>query len=295
MEISRFSPRSNHIERMVIKPKILFRFALVFWGVYLAGCSTPAHCAVLNFSSDGSSGTDEVVVTDLGGRIFIHAAADSWAAIVAKVNPTFAWNGRDLMWIEKDKRGRPQFVLDEAYLYQPTNRPRQWVLLRRSTLKMRQPDLRSESPRFFYSTRNWFAVAPLQDSVPHSDHSDNYAVAISANRKFGTVYEIGWQREMGVGSGHLEYGRRIYVLEDRANHWHFLGEGPEEGSERGGGSTVKARVNWKAAKASELPLKIQFVSQDMLWDFRVESDDSVHVPDLTTWREFIPAISGPSA
>jgi len=228
----------------------------------------------LNYSNRESPEADGIVVTDLGGATFIHAAAASWPALVAKVKPTFAWNGGDLMWIEQDTNGRPQFVLDEAYLYQPTNQPRQWVLLRTSTPKMSRPDVRHEEPRFFYSDFNWFTVATLQKTVPHSDHGENYAVAIATHRQQGTVYEIGWQREMSVGSGHAEYGRRIYIFRDRANHWHFLGEGPEEGWERGGGNTVESKVVWENSLTNDLPFQIRFHCEETTSPYNNSTDDT---------------------
>lgn len=248
----------------------------------------------LNYSNDDSPMMSGVVVTDLGGGGFIHAGADSWLALVEKVKPTFAWNGCDMMWIEKDKRGQPLFVLDEAYLYEPTNQPRQWVLLRNSTPKMSEGDLRPEAPKFFYSTYNLLAVAALQDAVPHSDHGDNYAVAISTSRKFGTVYEIGWQREMSVGSGHAEYGRRIYVLRDRTNKWHFLGEVPEEGGGKGGGSTVQARVVWNAASTNKLKLQIRFHAEQLTSPYNFGEDETNIPPYLTVCSEYVLAGDFPS-
>jgi hypothetical protein len=44
----------------------------------------------LNYSNADSPTADGNVVTDLGGATFIHAAATSWPALVAKVKPTFA-------------------------------------------------------------------------------------------------------------------------------------------------------------------------------------------------------------
>jgi hypothetical protein len=228
----------------------------------------------LSYSNGDSPVTDGDVVTDLGGGTFIHAAADSWPALVAKVKPMFAWNGCDLLWIEPDTNGQPQFVLDEAYLYQPTNQPRQWVLLRSITPKMGPPEVRPEAPRFFYSRYNLFTVATLQKTVPHSDHGDNYAVAISTNRRQGVIYEIGWQREMSIGTAHPEYGRRIYLWKDRAAHWHFVGEGPEEGWARGGGQTVTSRVVWQDSKTNASPFQIRFHCEETTLPDNVSADDS---------------------
>jgi hypothetical protein len=244
--------------------KLKFPLYLVLAGI----CSLPGFLEstqanateILEYSNGDLLHTEEAVITDLGGRTDIYASADSWRALVAKVKPAFAWNDRDMMWIETNEHGQPKFVLDEAYLYQPTNQTRQWVLLRsrRDKTSLNPPPV---EPRFFDAGRNRFSVATLHDQAPHSDGGETYAVALSSNKNAGMVYEIGWQREMGNGSAHPEFGRLIYVLKDPAGQWHFLGEGPEEGGERGGGQMVTSRVTWDTAPTNRLPLKIQFVSE----------------------------------
>lgn len=258
-------------------PKLLLGLALVLSGT-LFGCSAVAHRTntqvIETFNNDYSPAASGEVITDLGTGFVIEMAADSWPALVQKAKPKFAWNGCDMMWIEWNKRGEPQFVLDEAYLYQPTNQPRQLVLLRNVGRNIPETERRAAEPRFFYSGGNLRSVAKLQKTVPHSDHGEDYAVAIGRNRTIGTVYEIGWQREMCMGTGHYEYGRRIYLWRDRLNGWHFLGEGPEEGWGRGCGCLVESRVVWENSPTNNLPFQIQFHREEITSPYNSSADDA---------------------
>ncbi|MHB8519948.1 MAG: hypothetical protein ACYDH9_04235 [Limisphaerales bacterium] len=268
------------------KFKIIVCLVLVLSGGLL-GCSTaPSEgtgTTLFDYSIGDSSIPQGVVVQGLGKSFSVRTSADSWPTLIQKVKPRFAWNGCDMMWVGNDKRGQPQFILDEAYIYQPTNHPRQWVLLKDKHVPYE--DLHQESPSFFYSCLNLRSVATLRDTVPHSDHGEDYASAIATNRKMGTVYEIGWQREMGVGTAHPEYGRRIYVLRDQKNQWHFLGEGPEEGQMRGGGTTVESRVVWDDSKTNDLPVQIQF--HCIHYDADDGRDGTNHPPDVVTTNEYV--------
>lgn len=267
-------------------PKLRLGLALVLSGG-LVGCSTTPPAAktkVFDYSAGGDSPVaDGVVIQSLGKDFSIRASADSWPALVQKLKPTFAWNGCDLMWIQNDKGGEPRFILDEAYIYQPTNQPRQWVLLAEER-SVPNEDLRQEIPEFFYSMNNLHGVAPCSNAMPASADvggKGNYAVAIGTHRQLGTVYEIGWQREMSVGSGLAAYGRRIYVLKDRGNTWHFLGEGPEEGWERGGGCMVESRVIWGNSKTNNLPFQIRFHREETTSPYNSSADDTNRPPDVT--------------
>lgn len=250
-----------------MKARFLFYLAMVLtaWRGYTANALVNADTKVFNYSVSDSSVADRVVITKLGANFSIRTTADSWLALVRRVQPTFAWNGCDLMWVNDETNGQPRFILDEAYLYQPTNQPLRWVLLKDEGASLAPDDSRVQSPRFFYSGRNLRAVAVLHDTKPSPNdggYYGSYAVTESANPRFGVVYEIGWQNEMGMGNAHPICSRRIYLFKDKTDRWHFLGEGPEEGSERGDWQTVQARVVWNTAASDKLPLKIQFVCKD---------------------------------
>jgi hypothetical protein len=271
--------------------KLLLCLALVLGSGSRAfsGSASPATSTeIINYSTGDSPLSDGVVITGLGKAFSTRVSADSWPALVQKLKPTFAWNGCDMMWIERDISAQPKFILDEAYIYQPTNQSRRWILVK---------DDRTESWSALWSREDWWrqfgnynlrADIPLQKTIPDAaDNGDrgNYAVIKSANERLGTVYEIGWQREISPGNGLADYGRRIYVWEDRSNHWHFLGEGPEEGSAKGGYNTVELQVLWNATSTNKPPLQIRFHCEDVTTPYNVDADDTNPPPDVTIYSD----------
>lgn len=231
-------------------------------------------------------------ITGLGNTFTISLAADSWPHLVKKAKPAFSWNGQDLLWIQTDAQGRPRFILDEAYTFQPTNEPLQWVLLNPIQVGGNIDDPGCETPRFFYSGLNLHAVLTVQDQAPpcHNDGTkDSYAIRLDAAKAFGTVYEIGWQRETSRGIGHPDYGRRIYVLRDATNQWHFLGEGPEEGAEQGATTNLKSRVIWESNGSNSLP-QIRFREEDTNYPSTSANDTNAPSPRVTH-HEYV--LSGP--
>ncbi|HTB86239.1 MAG TPA: hypothetical protein VK742_21505 [Candidatus Sulfotelmatobacter sp.] len=281
-----------------MKFKLILCLALVLSSGFL-GCSTisPAtKTEVLDYANDNSPDTEEVEVTDLGNCFSIRLAADSWPALVRKTKPRFAWSGCDLMWIETNQQGELQFTLDEAYVYQPTNQPLQWVLLDEKT-NVPYKDGNRVDPRNFDSCLNLRAVAPLRDDIPRVQNDGgergNYAVTTGTNPRHGSVYQIGWQREMGASPAHPEYERRIYLFQDRLNDWHFLGEGPEQGEERGAENAVQSQVEWIEAAKHEPPLKIKFHVETRIspreWDY--SADDTNYPPDEYKTNNYV--LAGP--
>ncbi len=269
-----------------MKPKFIFCLTLVLIGG-LFGCATRGT-KVLDYSSGDSAVAEENVVLDLGKQFSIRASAGSWEELIQKVKPTFAWNGCDMMWIETDHRSQPEFILDEAYVFQSANQPRQWVLLEHKT-NVPYKDLHQESPRFFYSCRNLYAVAPLLDSIPpvqnDAGERGNYAVMIGANPRYGSIYEIGWQNEMCIGVSHPDYGRRIYLFKDRSNNWRFLGEGPAEGWSRDGGNTLESKAIWN--DSSSYPFEIRFHSEEVSYPIGYSADDTNRPPDVMQTNEYV--------
>ena len=271
--------------------KFLLWLALVLgagFRAFSSGASPAARTQVFDYSTGNSPLADGVLITGLGKRFAIRASADSWLALVKKVNPTFAWNGCDLMWIEKDANGQPRFILDEAYIYQPTNQSRQWILVKDDRAKNWSAGSSREDWWQQFGNYNLRADIPLQKTIPDAaDNGDrgNYAIIKSANDRLGTVYEIGWQRVMSSGNGLADYGRRIYVWEDRSNHWHFLGEGPEEGSQKGDYNTVESQVVWNATSTNKLPLQIRFHCEDVDTPYCLDAEDTNPPPDVAVYSD----------
>jgi hypothetical protein len=283
-----------------MKPKIPLSLALV-WNGLLAGCSSTTPIAgtkVFDDATAGSSISDYPALTGLGSCYSIRMTADSWPALLQKAQPAFAWNGRDMMWIESDTNGQPQFVLDEAYIYLPTNQPPQWILVKEERASADPEVWRKEDWWRQFSMQNLRAIAKLQgsDPVPAGDFGSygNYAVVRGSNPRFGVVYEIGWDDEPSTGSSHPQGGRRIYVFKDNANQWHFLGEGPGEGASRDGVWSMQRHVIWKEAKGPNLPLEIQFVTHTSEGSYPFLANDSDRCPPLTTCDDFILSSRFPS-
>ncbi len=263
-----------------MKPKLILCLALILNGG-LFGCTTTSAATetkVFDYSAPDSGAV--VVLKKLGKRLSVRIEADSWQALVIKTKPTFAWNGRDMMWIENDTNGQPQFVLDEAYIYQPTNQPPRWVLLATHAAPFDE----------WYGKvmgNNLRGVATLHQTVPIADNDagviGDYAVIKSTNPRFGTVYEIGWQMLMANGTCLCEDNRRLYVWKDRTSHWHFLGEGQGEESERGGGQTVESKVVWENSPTNDLPFQIQFHCEQTTSPYNVSADntDTNNPPSVT--------------
>jgi len=244
-----------------------------------------------------SSAANDAVLTNLGKGFSVQTKANSWRALVQKVNPTFAWNGRDLLWIQNNSGGELQFVLDEAYIYQPTNQSCYWVLIKERSEKNSR-SLRSEDGWRQFGAQYLRAAFPLQPSKPAPndwDVSGNYAVVKSANRQHGAVYELGWQSEMLDGVLHPVYGRRIYLFRDLGNHWHFVGEGPEERAEHGGGSTVDATIEWSDSKSNAFPFQIKFHQVTWASSGSFSADDADPPSDDVKTNDYIMAGKFPAA
>jgi len=129
--------------------------------------------------------------------------------------------------------------------------------------------------------------AKLKPMPNDGDYYGSYSVVKAANRHYGVVYEIGWQDEMSEGNAHPIFSRRIYLFKDKNNHWHFLGEGPSEGAERGWESIVESSVEWQDSKQNEIPLQIRFHREDIESSTGYLADETNRPPDVTTTDEFV--------
>jgi len=99
-----------------MKAKLILSLALAL-GVILSGCSSTSpqtQAKVFDKAGAGSSFMDDAVLMGLGNGFSIRLAANSRPALIQKAEPALAWNGRDMLWIERDTHGQPQFVLDKA-------------------------------------------------------------------------------------------------------------------------------------------------------------------------------------
>jgi hypothetical protein len=98
---------------------------------------------------------------------------------------------------------------------------------------------------------------------------------------------------MANGTCLCEFNRRLYVLNDRKDHWHFLGEGPAEGESHYGGTTMESKVAWDNSTTNEFPLQIRFHSIDTDHDNRSEGDANSQ-PDVVTTNDYVMAGTFPA-
>jgi hypothetical protein len=294
----------NHASNQSIRAKEIMRTKLILClavglSGFLAGCSsaTPIPRKTVVYPSIQNQPADEVVVLkELGQRLSVRVEADSWPALLEKVKPAFAWGGRDMMWIEQGANGQPRFILDEAYIYHPTNQPLRWVLL--DTHDAPFDALYGE-----VTGNNLHGVADMQKTVPvaknDADEIGEYAIVKSAHPRFGKVYEIGWQKLMANGTCLCEDNRRLYVLQDRTGQWYFIGEGVGEGHGKSGGHTgefnsAESRVVWMGSKNQDLPVEIQIIQKTTWMEWAGDGDAFVPRPDWTTYDEFVLAGAPPA-
>ena len=173
-----------------------FVFAVVLSG-YARGPTTPKANLPAPSAADLSA-PRMLRLEQLGYGFSIRAAANSWPDLVQKLKPAFVWNGRDMIWIETSRDGRPRFVLDEAWFYKPPDQPGQWVLVSDGVTA---EDYVEHGPEegWWGQYRYPSKVVPLLDAIPSTGHIENYAVIKDRRRGAGAVYEIGWAGEEGRG------------------------------------------------------------------------------------------------
>lgn len=185
-------------------------------------------------------------------------SAGSWPEFLEKTRPTFTWNDGDLLWVDDSQPDAPRFVLNRAHLHVGPAGRAQWVLLDEESLPANGP----------HGPDSRRAVARLQAKrpAPYCDAglTEHYATVIASHADHGTVFEVGWQSEMGTGSGHVATLRHIYLLRDTGGKWHLLGEGPGSGGGRSGmtGETweVQPEVRWTTV-APGGPPELRFRAQ----------------------------------
>ncbi len=253
----------------------VFVVAVAAAALFTSGCVRPAH-------DWGEAAIEPYYypLDGLGDSIVIDDSADSWPELCAKVKPTFAWNGMDMMWIESDAQGKPLFRLNHAYVYQPDGEKPQWVCL---SFKEEGTD-----GYYFFMGHNVPGKARLMGTKPTSDHgSGDYAIVLSENPQHGTVYEVGWQKEMANGTSLAEVQRRLYLLKDRKGRWVFLGEGPEVYWGRSGwremeGTYGEANIVWESRNG--LPCRVEFFITNVKRE-RAHEGVQLNLPTLETREE----------
>jgi hypothetical protein len=214
------------------------------------------------------SGEENSLPDEVGSRLSMGVVADSWAELLAKTKPSFTWHDGDLLWIESNGRGEPQFTLDEAHLYQPPGARARWVLFDEEKCARFDPTWGLDSMGLCLRL-----VATLKAKRPEKRDGgflvegedgheiDGYAVVLDRHPRAGTVYEVGWERQMANGVAHPVELRKIYLLRDPGGRWQFLGEGCSDYCDRENESEAHARVEWVETKSGPIP-EVRFVTTD---------------------------------
>jgi len=232
-------------------------------------------------------------IDGLGRNLLVREEADSWPHLVEKLHPDFTWNGCDLLWIATDADGKlNSVIMDEAHVLKEPGRPAKWVLLDVVSAEHFEYD-------WLYGEiggTNLRGNAKPQTTSPQPESDaelyGEYAFIRGANPDAGTVYEVGWQRLMANGTCLCEGSRRIYLFEDLAHHWHFVGEGPEVGQGKEGGNEMQGTdldyisVEW-TNDHSAVPLKIHIVMKNLKYEWATEEQtDFVPRPDYVTYTDY---------
>ncbi len=268
------------------------RRPLLFFALALAlCCELPAQpAAPVATEATVVPSEPAVEISGLGGRLAVTAEAESWAALVEKLQPTLTVDNHDLIWIGKDDHGQPQFTLDEAFILHPPGQPRRWVLLK---------EIPGAPFDGFYGEvmgNNLHGVASLMGKVPapvgDAEIYGDFAVGKSSHPAHGTVYEIGWQKLMANGTSLQEGNRRLYLLQDPAGQWHFLGEGPvdqhgKSGYNQGERNDVESAVVWTNLPPPALPVEIHFVVKNTHREWSSDDNPVAARPDLSTYEDYV--------
>jgi hypothetical protein len=301
-----------------MKTQALLSFLLILTGcVIVRGAAGPNAIGAIDAEKEASAPEtppSAELLKEPERRIRLEAK--SWPELVDKAKPTLSWStsvdeasagdlgpeelGCYLMWIAADGEGRPQFSLEAAYTYQPDEKqPVRWVLLAKE--EGRDVERHLNIPP---------SVAKLVEAVPKpegdAEYVHDYALAMATDDRFGTVYEIGWNLDY-QGNADPEDLRLLYVLQDRAKQWHFIGEGPTmshfgRGLENGWGWShaveVQRQVAWRENAGPDSPVEVHFQvkSTDSRWYGDADTLDPILplLPNLVTNEDAILAGKFPS-
>lgn len=150
--------------------------------------------------------------------IAIWADEESLAALVAWVKPTFVLGNRSsvhLVWAGKDSKGRAQFTVREAFVYQLEGTRPRWVLV---CLKAGE----KKRPRQLWGTL-YHAVCRNCKKKPMHDHGEGYyTVVLSRDPRHGWLYRIGWEAYHRGGTGRLVRNWGVFALQNKNGRWRLV-------------------------------------------------------------------------
>jgi hypothetical protein len=195
----------------------------------------------------------------LGEGVLIRHQADSFEELAAKLKPTCTWNGRDMLWVERDDRGRLSFTLDRAYEHHDKAGEKKWILI---DFKRRRGPPGQFGGAYL---RRKFA---LGDSIPvHDTGPGDYAVVESRGPDGEVLYRLGWEALVSGGSNNLIQNTTIFLLNDQQGRWKVVGVGMPTGTGHVGypvcfGIDASYRVRWTRGKTS--PVQIDITVHDGL-------------------------------
>jgi hypothetical protein len=173
----------------------------------------------------------------VSAELHTRTKAASLTALVHRTSPTFTWGGSDMLWVQKDVSGKPQFAMNHAYPIDSDRGAATWALF--------EAPSKYESQGFVDYTRT-ITGGELISTSPHG----------------ARLYQVKWPSRQVTGTGPVATTRNLFVLHDEAG-WRFVGEGPTTFDARSENklvtTTCSFHVDWMTDRSK--PVKISTTRQ----------------------------------
>ena len=221
-------------------------------------------------------GPVEVYSGPLSKRLRVRVQAETWDALVAKVKPDVTWSGTDrdgqdgvsrwngpnMLWIEKDAKGRTVFHLEQAFAWRPRGQKTQWILIEDVSDQeganddgnnMEDSPVGDEPYEAMLTNQSLAArIAhgkPKDESFDGAGNAGEYAQDISRDPRGGVVCEVGWTPSPNR-DGCEQWERTLYFWRKPIGPWRFIGEAPltyQQSRNHGESASMEAKVCWLGA------------------------------------------------
>ncbi|HEY8666527.1 MAG TPA: hypothetical protein VIL86_07680 [Tepidisphaeraceae bacterium] len=234
--------------------------------ILLLTLTTAASAADQGFSREGLP-LPAFGLTPKGANVW--KSATNWQDLVAQSNPTLTFNGRDMLWVNRED-GQISFTLNRAYTAGDASP--MWVLFKPDASAGVIPGLEGQ----------YLREKATLGKDPKSD-AGNWAIAVSQSKSSGTLYEIGWETRYPQGASLHHDGRRLFILHDKSGNWQFVGEGPGDSFDANTSITQDYRVRWTGQSAK--PIIVKITTHEARFHDGEKADASGDYPDLDIWKD----------
>ena len=120
---------------------------------------------------------------------------------IHRTSPTFTWGGSDMLWVQKDVSGKPQFAMNHAYPIDNDSGAAMWAV---------------STPRPLTRAQGFVDYTRMVTS----------GEVLSKSRDGSQLYLVKWPSRQITGTGPVAVTRNLFVLREENDHWKFVGEGP---------------------------------------------------------------------